>query len=244
MRSTGTRSWPPPTRCARANSRRFLPNRTHAIFAARGGYGQDEYCRCSIRRDRAHPESVRVFDATFLLNAGGAGRDGMLRTDGRDGLRADWARPRSIISADSGGRGGSFGYRRVAQRWRRRGRGRGRISFDGGGGDPHVRAALDGDSFGDTGEKAYRIDRMLVQLGQAGVLGRVAAVVFGCAARRQRGGASTNQRMRRRTGSAPRSGARGNQERAMKRELYNSLWVRARVDAGARRLLLRPAVVV
>ena len=31
----------------------------------------------------------------------------------------------------------------------------------------------------DTGEKAYRIDRMLVQLGQAGVLGRVAAVVFG-----------------------------------------------------------------
>src|SRR5260370_42483409 len=30
-----------------------------------------------------------------------------------------------------------------------------------------------------TGEKAYRIDRMLVQLGQAGVLGRVAAVVFG-----------------------------------------------------------------
>src|SRR5260370_31867952 len=31
----------------------------------------------------------------------------------------------------------------------------------------------------DSGEKAYRIDRMLVQLGQAGVLGRVAAVVFG-----------------------------------------------------------------
>jgi muramoyltetrapeptide carboxypeptidase len=31
----------------------------------------------------------------------------------------------------------------------------------------------------DTGEKAYRIDRMLVQLKQAGVLDRVAAVVFG-----------------------------------------------------------------
>jgi muramoyltetrapeptide carboxypeptidase len=31
----------------------------------------------------------------------------------------------------------------------------------------------------DTGEKAYRIDRMLVQLKQAGVFGRVAGIVFG-----------------------------------------------------------------
>jgi muramoyltetrapeptide carboxypeptidase len=31
----------------------------------------------------------------------------------------------------------------------------------------------------DTGEKAYRIDRMLVQLRQAGALGRVAGIVFG-----------------------------------------------------------------
>ena len=31
----------------------------------------------------------------------------------------------------------------------------------------------------DTGEKAYRIDRMLVQLRQSGALGRVAGVVFG-----------------------------------------------------------------
>ena len=31
----------------------------------------------------------------------------------------------------------------------------------------------------DTGEKAYRIDRMLVQLRQSGALGRVAGIVFG-----------------------------------------------------------------
>jgi muramoyltetrapeptide carboxypeptidase len=31
----------------------------------------------------------------------------------------------------------------------------------------------------DTGEKAYRIDRMLVQLRQAGVFDRVAGIVFG-----------------------------------------------------------------
>lgn len=31
----------------------------------------------------------------------------------------------------------------------------------------------------DTGEKAYRIDRMLTQLAQAGILGRVAGIVFG-----------------------------------------------------------------
>ena len=77
----------------------------------------------------------------------------------------------------------------------------------------------------DTGEKAYRIDRMLVQLAQAGVLGRVAGSGLRrvAPARRQRGGASPDRRIRRGADRRPRlPGALGNRSRARQRELYDS----------------------
>ena len=100
----------------------------------------------------------------------------------------------------------------------------------------------------DTGEKAYRIDRMLVQLGQAGVLGRVAAVVFG--ALRPPDGSEAEHRLI--SECVAEQAARldcpvlaGIEAGHGSANFTIPFGVRARVDAGARRLsFLEPAVVV
>jgi muramoyltetrapeptide carboxypeptidase LdcA involved in peptidoglycan recycling len=100
----------------------------------------------------------------------------------------------------------------------------------------------------DTGEKAYRIDRMLVQLAQAGVLGRVAAVVFG--ALRPPDGSEAEHRLigecvaeqAARLDCPVLSGIEAGHGSA---NFTIPFGVRARVDAAARRLsFLEPAVMV
>ena len=100
----------------------------------------------------------------------------------------------------------------------------------------------------DTGEKAYRIDRMLVQLEQAGVLRRVAAVVFGALrppdgseAERQLIGECIAEQAAR-LDCPVISGIEAGHGSA---NFTIPFGVRARVDAGARRLsFLEPSVAV
>jgi muramoyltetrapeptide carboxypeptidase len=100
----------------------------------------------------------------------------------------------------------------------------------------------------DTGEKAYRIDRMLVQLAQAGVLGRVAAVVFG--ALRPPDGSEAEHRLisecvAEQTARLDCPVLAGIEAGHGSANFTIPFGVRARVDAAARRLsFLEPAVVV
>ena len=98
----------------------------------------------------------------------------------------------------------------------------------------------------DTGEKAYRIDRMLVQLGQAGALARVAAVVFG--ALRPPEGSETERRLidecvAERSARLDCPVLAGIDAGHGSANFAIPFGVRARVDGAARRLsFLEPAV--
>ena len=91
----------------------------------------------------------------------------------------------------------------------------------------------------DTGEKAYRVDRMLVQLRHSGALGRVAGVVFG--GMRSPGDAETEQHLIVKF-AAEQTAALGvpvlwGIEAGHGTENFTiPIGVRARLDAGARRL--------
>ena len=167
----------------------FADPEVDAIFAARGGYGAGRIL--PMLDFDAIARTPKVFmgfsDATFILNAL-VGRASMVCFHGPM-VAMDFARGLGESSLDHlrrllAGEMGSFEL--PARAALKAGVAEGEVV----GGCLSMVAATLGTPYDppfdgailfleDTGEKAYRIDRMLVQLGQAGVLGRVAAVVFG-----------------------------------------------------------------
>ncbi|HEV3112995.1 MAG TPA: LD-carboxypeptidase [Candidatus Binataceae bacterium] len=91
----------------------------------------------------------------------------------------------------------------------------------------------------DTGEKAYRVDRMLVQLRHSGALARVAGVVFG--GMRSPGDTDSEQRLIRQFAAEQTAGLGvpvlwGIEAGHGTENFTLPMGVRARLDAGARRL--------
>jgi muramoyltetrapeptide carboxypeptidase len=167
----------------------FADPEIDAIFATRGGYGAGRIL--PMLDFDAIARTPKVFmgfsDATFILNAL-VGRASMVCFHGPM-VAMDFARGLGESSLDHLRRllAGELGtFELPARAALKAGVAEGEVV----GGCLSMVAATLGTPYAppfdgailfleDTGEKAYRIDRMLVQLGQAGVLGRVAAVVFG-----------------------------------------------------------------
>lgn len=167
----------------------FADPEVKAIFAARGGYGCGRLL--PLLDFPALARTPKIFvgysDETYLLNALVA-HAGMVAFHGpmvaMDLARGLGAAPRAYLTRLLAGEAaGSALKARIALR---PGVAEGPLI----GGCLSVVVAMLGTpwepSFDgcvlfleDTGEKAYRVDRMLTQLRQTGVLGRVAAVVFG-----------------------------------------------------------------
>jgi muramoyltetrapeptide carboxypeptidase len=236
----------------------FADPEVDAIFAARGGYGAGRIL--PLLDFAAIARTPKVFmgfsDATFLLNAL-VGRAGMVCFHGPM-VAMDFARGLREASLDHlrrllAGETGSFEL--PARAALKGGVAEGEIV----GGCLSLVAAAIGTPYAppfdgailfleDTGEKAYRIDRMLVQLGQAGVLQRVAAVVFG--ALRPPDGSEAEHRLI--SECVAEQAARldcpvlaGIEAGHGSANFTIPFGVRARVDTGARRLsFLEPAVVV
>ena len=167
----------------------FADPEVDAIFAARGGYGAGRIL--PLLDFDAIARTPKVFmgfsDATFILNAlvGRAAmacfHGPMVAMDFARGLgESPLAHLRRLLAGEISN------FELPARAALRSGVAEGEIV----GGCLSLVAAAIGTPYAppfdgailfleDTGEKAYRIDRMLVQLGQAGVLDQVAAVVFG-----------------------------------------------------------------
>jgi muramoyltetrapeptide carboxypeptidase len=167
----------------------FADSSVKAIFGARGGYGCG---RLLPLIDFAVIEKApKIFlgfsDATFILNA-------MVECAGTVAFHGpmvamDFAHALTHRSIDHLMRllsGETRQFELEAREALRPGTGEGELI----GGCLSVLVAMIGTPFApkfdgrilfleDTGEKAYRVDRMLVQLRQAGVLERVAGIVFG-----------------------------------------------------------------
>jgi len=175
----------------RANELRecFADPVVKAIFCARGGYGCGRLL--PLLDFKAMASTPKIFvgfsDATFLLNAlidfaGMVSFHGpMVAMDLARGLgpRA-FEHLQGLLSGELGG------FELEARETMHPGRAQGEVI----GGCLSVLVAMIGTPYQprfdgrilfleDTGEKAYRIDRMLVQLRQSGALGRVAGIVFG-----------------------------------------------------------------
>lgn len=167
----------------------FADSSIKAIFGARGGYG---YGRILPLLDFAEiARTPKIFlgfsDATFLLNALVA--KSALACFHGPMVAMDFARGVTRRSLDHLARlmrGEAKGFELEAREAVRPGAAEGELI----GGCLSVVVAMLGTPWApafdgrilfleDTGEKAYRIDRMLVQLRQAGVFDRVAGVVFG-----------------------------------------------------------------
>jgi muramoyltetrapeptide carboxypeptidase len=167
----------------------FADPEVKAIFGARGGYGCGRLLPlldfAAIART---PKAFIGFsDATFILNALVARsrlvcfHGPMVAMDFAHGLTSrSLAHLRGLLSGELGG------FELAAREVLRPGSAAGELV----GGCLSVVTAMLATSYlpdfagrvlflEDTGEKAYRIDRMLVQLKQAGVFHRVAGVVFG-----------------------------------------------------------------
>jgi len=236
----------------------FADPEVDAIFAARGGYGAGRIL--PLLDFDAIARTPKVFmgfsDATFILSAL-LGRAGMVCFHGPM-VAMDFARGLGEASVDHLRRllaGETASFELPARAALRAGVAEGEVV----GGCLSMVAAAIGTPYAppfdgailfleDTGEKAYRIDRMLVQLAQAGVLERVAAVVFG--ALRPPDGSETELRLiggcvaeqMARLDCPVLSGIEAGHGSA---NFTIPLGVRARVDAAARRLsFLEPAVVV
>ncbi len=167
----------------------FADPEVDAIFAARGGYGAGRIL--PLLDFAAIARTPKIFmgfsDATFLLNTL-VGRAGMVCFHGPM-VAMDFARgvsEESLIHLRALLTGDLPGFQLPARAALRPGFAEGEVI----GGCLSMVAATLGTPYEppfdcailfleDTGEKAYRIDRMLVQLDQAGALARVAAVVFG-----------------------------------------------------------------
>ncbi len=167
----------------------FADPEVKAIFSARGGYGCGRLL--PLLDFKAMARTPKIFvgfsDATFILNAL-VDFAGMVSFHGPM-VAMDFARglsPRSLEHMQDllGGKLG--GFELEARETMHPGRAQGEVI----GGCLSVLVATIGTPYQprfngrilfleDTGEKAYRIDRMLVQLRQSGALGRVAGIVFG-----------------------------------------------------------------
>jgi muramoyltetrapeptide carboxypeptidase len=167
----------------------FADREVKAIFGARGGYGCSRLLPLLDFPGLARtPKAFIGFsDATFILNALVAHsrmvcfHGPMVAMDFAHGLTArSLAHLRGLLSGELGG------FTLEAREVVRPGAGAGELV----GGCLSVMTAMLATPWApdftgrilfleDTGEKAYRIDRMLVQLRQAGVLERLAGIVFG-----------------------------------------------------------------
>jgi muramoyltetrapeptide carboxypeptidase len=167
----------------------FADPEVKAIFSARGGYGCGRLLPLLDFKAMANAPKIFVgfSDATFLLNAlvdfaGMVSFHGpMVAMDFAKGLS-----PRSFEHLQGLLSGKIDSFELEARETMHPGNARGEVI----GGCLSVVVAMIGTPFEprydgrilfleDTGEKAYRIDRMLVQLRQSGALGRVAGIVFG-----------------------------------------------------------------
>ncbi len=175
----------------RANELReyFADPEVKAIFSARGGYGCGRLL--PILDFKAIASTPKIFvgfsDATFLLNAL-VDFAGMVSFHGPM-VAMDFARglsPRAFEHIQGLLSGELGGFELEARETMHPGSANGEVI----GGCLSVLVAMIGTPYEprfdgrilfleDTGEKAYRIDRMLVQLRQSGALGRVAGIVFG-----------------------------------------------------------------
>ena len=167
----------------------FADPEVKAVFGSRGGYGAGRIL--PLLDFAAITRTPKLFmgfsDATFILNAL-VGRCGLICLHGPM-VAMDFARGLNAASLEHlrcllAGEAGELTL--PASIALRRGTAEGRII----GGCLSIVAASIGTPYAppfdgavlfleDTGEKAYRIDRMLVQLAQAGALESVAAIVFG-----------------------------------------------------------------
>ncbi|HEY9158176.1 LD-carboxypeptidase [Candidatus Binatus sp.] len=167
----------------------FADPEVKAIFSARGGYGCGRLL--PLLDFKAMARTPKIFvgfsDASFILNAL-VDFAGMVSFHGPM-VAMDFARglsPRAFGHMQDllGGKLG--GFELEARETMHPGRAHGEVI----GGCLSVLVATIGTPYEprfagrilfleDTGEKAYRIDRMLVQLRQTGALGRVAGIVFG-----------------------------------------------------------------
>jgi muramoyltetrapeptide carboxypeptidase len=170
-------------------ARYFADPDVKAIFAARGGYGCGRILPMLdfAAIARTPKPFVGFSDATFILNAL-VGRSGMVCFHGPM-VAMDFSRgltARSLGHLIGLLRGEIRGFDLEAREKVHPGAAEGELI----GGCLTVVTAMVGTPYApefagrilfleDTGEKAYRIDRMLVQLKQAGVLGKVAGIVFG-----------------------------------------------------------------
>ena len=167
----------------------FADPEVKAIFSARGGYGCGRLL--PILDFKAIASTPKIFvgfsDATFLLNAL-VDFAGMISFHGPM-VAMDFARglsPRSLEHLQGLLSGKLDHFELEAHEAMHPGSAQGEVI----GGCLSVVVAMIGTPYEprfdgrilfleDTGEKAYRIDRMLVQLRQSGALGRVAGIVFG-----------------------------------------------------------------
>src|SRR5271169_1583643 len=167
----------------------FADPEVKAIFSARGGYGCGRLL--PLLDFKAIARTPKIFvgfsDATFLLNAL-VDLAGMISFHGPM-VAMDFARGLSPRASEhlQGLLGGKLdGFELEAREAMHAGSAEGEVI----GGCLSVMVAMIGTPWEpafdgrilfleDTGEKAYRIDRMLTQLGQAGILRRVAGLVFG-----------------------------------------------------------------
>ena len=167
----------------------FADPEVKAIFSARGGYGCGRLLPLLDFKAMANAPKIFVgfSDATFLLNAL-VDFAGMVSFHGPM-VAMDFARglsPRSLEHLQGLLSGKIDSFELEARETMHPGNAQGEVI----GGCLSVVVAMIGTPFEprfdgrilfleDTGEKAYRIDRMLVQLRQSGALGRVAGIVFG-----------------------------------------------------------------
>ena len=167
----------------------FADREVKAIFSARGGYGCGRLL--PLLDFKAMTTTPKIFvgfsDATFLLNAlvdlaGTVSFHGpMVAMDFSLGIS-----PRALEHLQGLLSGQLNGFELEARESMHPGSAEGEVI----GGCLSVLVAMIGTPYQprfdgrilfleDTGEKAYRIDRMLVQLRQCGALGKVAGIVFG-----------------------------------------------------------------
>lgn len=165
----------------------FADPEVRAIFAARGGYGSGRLL--PLLDFSALGRTPKIFvgfsDVTFLLNPL-VERSEMICFHGPMVGPAYGPSPRSLDHLMRLLRGETVAFEMEAREVVRPGAAEGELI----GGCLSVVVAMLGTPWApdfagkilfleDTGEKAYRIDRMLVQLRQSGALGKVAGIVFG-----------------------------------------------------------------
>jgi len=167
----------------------FADPEVKAIFSARGGYGCGRLLPLLDFKEMARTPKIFVgfSDATFILNAL-VDFAGMVSFHGPM-VAMDFARglsPRAFEHMQDLLSGNLDGFELEARETMHPGSAQGEVI----GGCLSVLVATIGTPYAprfdgrilfleDTGEKAYRIDRMLVQLRQTGALGRLAGIVFG-----------------------------------------------------------------